>query len=322
MNTKIASRLFIIILVVLIFGLLLFVGRKGYYLLLAQPPGVGGPPSGVGNFASLNATYVVIQPNASLTNEVLTTQLSTDLIADSAGRDLGSFLIPWDDIFGAFGRFSAVITSQISSISSLIVSSGGVNQHILLNPSGTGRVKISGDSLVVATLSSDPTGENGQIYYDSTLNKFKFFENGIFRTIPQAQPSGKLLQASFDSSDSALNLNQNQSGIVPGMTITMTTGNNNIELNFTLVVRSNGPGGPATLRSNYFFVVDGVDVGSAYPFTVTNAGNESSPVSTYTATLMRPISTGTHTFQVRASAGGNHTLEVGSGLLIVKEIAP
>lgn len=204
----------------------------------------------------------------------------------------------------------------------LTISSGGTNQNILLNPSGTGKVKAGGNSIVVAPLPTNPaTPENGLIFYDTATNQFKFFENGSFRTIPQAQPSGKLLQASFDSSEFVLSLNPNQPSIVPGITITMTTGNSNVELNFTMRVRSNAGGGPATLKSDHAFVVDGIDVRS-YPFTVTNAGNETSPVSTYTATFMMPISAGTHTFQVRAHAGGNHTLEVlDQSILTVKEIA-
>lgn len=38
-----------------------------------------------------------------------------------------------------------------------------------------------GGKLVVNTETSDPTGENGQIIYNSTTNKFRVYENGAWR---------------------------------------------------------------------------------------------------------------------------------------------
>ena len=265
--------------------------------------------------APADAKYVVTQPNPDLTDEVLTTEITTDLIASSLSRprNLGSSNVPWNSVFGLTGRFTDLFANSLTSL--------GTNQNINLTPLGTGKVLVGGGSLRVGQLSSDPSNpENGLIYYDSTLGKFKFFENGVFKTIPENQP-GKLLQVRFDSSESVLYLNQNQSGIIPDMSVVTTTGNNNVKLTFTLRVRSlSNSGAPSTLRSNYAFTIDGTDIRS-YPFTVTNGGNESNPVDTYTAVFVTPISGGNHTFQVRAFAGGNHSLEVlDQSMLVVEEV--
>jgi len=46
------------------------------------------------------------------------------------------------------------------------------------------KVKIpSGGKLVVDSYSSDPTAENGRIYYNTTSNKLKVCENGTWKTI-------------------------------------------------------------------------------------------------------------------------------------------
>ena len=264
--------------------------------------------------APVDASYVVTQPNQDLTNEVLTTEITTDLIASSLSRprNLGSSSVPWNSVFGLTGRFTDLFANSLTS--------PGTNQNINLTPLGIGKVLVGGNSLRVGQLSSDPSNpENGLIYYDSSLGKFKFFENGVFKTIPESQ-TNKLLQVRFDSSESVFNLTPNQSGIIPDMSIATTTGNNYAKLTFTLRVRSIGSGSPNTLRSGYAFVVDGVEVRS-YPFTVTNVGNESSPVDTYTAVFITPISAGTHNFQVRAFAGNNHSLEVlDQSILMLEEV--
>lgn len=267
--------------------------------------------------APVDASYVVTQPNQDLTNEVLTTEITTDLIASSLSRprNLGSSSVPWNSVFGLTGRFTDLFANSLTS--------NGVNQNINLTPSGNGKVLVGGSSLRVSQLSSDPANpENGLIYYDSTLNKLKFFEDGAFKTIPQPSQPGKLVQALFDSSEDSLFLSPNQSAIIPGINIVTTTGNNNIKLSFTVGIRASVSTAPDVARSTFAFMVDGVDQ-KPYSFSTTTGGNDQSPVSTYTAVFMRPIPAGTHTFQIRAFAGGNHTLQVGDGsMLVVEEILP
>lgn len=46
------------------------------------------------------------------------------------------------------------------------------------------KVTIPSDGfLVVDSQSSDPTGTNGRIYYNTTSNKFKVYEGGAWKTI-------------------------------------------------------------------------------------------------------------------------------------------
>lgn len=151
---------------------------------------MGGPP-GIGQFAPIDAFYVLTQASSGLSNSVLTTKLTTDLIASTSGKNLGSSLAPWDNVFGLIGRFTQIISSQIGSLGSLAISSGGTNQNISLQPSGAGKVTIGGDSLIVASLASDPatsSSQAGQIYFNTTINKFRGFNGTNWQTFVQTAP--------------------------------------------------------------------------------------------------------------------------------------
>lgn len=46
------------------------------------------------------------------------------------------------------------------------------------------KIKVPSDGkLVVDSRSSDPTAENGRIYYNTTTNKYKVCENSVWKTI-------------------------------------------------------------------------------------------------------------------------------------------
>ncbi len=131
------------------------------------------------SFAPNSAKYVVTQSDPDLTSEVLTTQLTTDLIASSSTSNLGSSNKPWSNIYGAFGRFTEAITGKIST--------EGTNQSLFLSPNGIGRVVIGGDSLVVASKSSNPaTSRVGQVYFDTTLKEFRGYNGTSWRSLNSA----------------------------------------------------------------------------------------------------------------------------------------
>ncbi len=64
------------------------------------------------------------------------------------------------------------------------LTAGGTNDNLYLNPSGNGRVVIGGDSIVVASRSSDPTtNRSGQIYFNSSLNEFRGYDGTAWRSL-------------------------------------------------------------------------------------------------------------------------------------------
>ncbi|MEK7151736.1 MAG: glycine-rich domain-containing protein [Patescibacteria group bacterium] len=63
---------------------------------------------------------------------------------------------------------------EVTQVISNTITASGSNQSISLNPTGTGKVLVGGGSIVVASRSSEPSSPvAGQIYFDSTLGKFR-----------------------------------------------------------------------------------------------------------------------------------------------------
>lgn len=155
-------------------------------LSINVPPSKAVPPSAQ-KFAPGDAGYVVTAPHADLANEVLTTGLTTDLIASSSGKNLGSFAKPWTNIFGVLGRFTEIISNTLSA--------DGTNQSISLEPSGTGKVIVGGNSLVLANLADDPAiadSQDGQVYFNTVLNEFRGFDGVSWKSLvptPTLTPS-------------------------------------------------------------------------------------------------------------------------------------
>ena len=73
------------------------------------------------------------------------------------------------NIIYAFGRGGVGVGS--------VVIGGTVNAGFKLDVNGTVRVQ---NSLTLGNLASDPAGANGMIYYNTTTNKFRGFENGAW----------------------------------------------------------------------------------------------------------------------------------------------
>jgi hypothetical protein len=65
-----------------------------------------------------------------------------------------------------------IVTS--TQVTTNTLSAIGTNQSLSLNPTGTGKVMVGGDSLVVTSKSSTPNSPiAGQIYFDSVLGQFR-----------------------------------------------------------------------------------------------------------------------------------------------------
>jgi len=79
-------------------------------------------------------------------------------------------------------RATQVITNTISAT--------GTNQSLALNPTDTGKVIIGGDSIVVASKSSEPSSPKiGQFYFDSSLGKFRGYNGSSWVTFLEATPT-------------------------------------------------------------------------------------------------------------------------------------
>jgi len=98
------------------------------------------------------------------------------------------------------GNYNTIIGSQVTGLTSslsnnVIIADGAGTQRIRvfstgnvsianttdsgykLDVSGTGRYS---NELTLGNLASDPTGANGMIYYNTTTNKFRGYENGAW----------------------------------------------------------------------------------------------------------------------------------------------
>lgn len=74
-------------------------------------------------------------------------------------------------------------TVKANQVVTNTVSATGTNQSLFLNPTGTGELVVGGDSIVVASKSSAPTGpRTGQIYFDTTLGKFRGYNGSNWVT--------------------------------------------------------------------------------------------------------------------------------------------
>ena len=171
------------------------------------PFSYSAPPETAGvKFAPRFAKYLVTQLDPDLTSEVLTTQLTTDLIASSSGSNLGSLIKPWHTVFAVFGKFTEVVSN--------ILSASGTDQSIFINPSGSGRVIIGGDSLVVAPRPNDPaTGQAGQIYFNTTLGEFRGFNGTSWQSLSFKSVDDRSIDLESNSSQHLSITNANQTGL-------------------------------------------------------------------------------------------------------------
>lgn len=79
--------------------------------------------------------------------------------------------------------FVLITNTNILSSLAMSLNAGGTNENLYLNPTGNGHVAVGGDSIVVASRSSDPTaGHVGQIYFNTSTNKFVGFDGTAWRT--------------------------------------------------------------------------------------------------------------------------------------------
>ena len=84
-----------------------------------------------------------------------------------------------------------VTATQVTTNS--VVASGS-NQSISLNPTGTGKVLIGGESLVVARLTGDPASPStGQIYFDTTHHKFRGYDGISWGNFQLNKPTAAIL---------------------------------------------------------------------------------------------------------------------------------
>ncbi len=98
---------------------------------------------------------------------------------------------------------------KATKVTTNTISATGTNQSLSLSATGTGKVLIGGDSIVVASKSSEPSSPKaGQIYFDTTLGKFRGY-NGIawtnFATEATALPVKLLVVAGGGAGGGASN---------------------------------------------------------------------------------------------------------------------
>jgi hypothetical protein len=81
----------------------------------------------------------------------------------------------------ATGNISSTATGNIISTATGNIISTATGVVAFSGESSVFYIKDNG--VVLPNLSSEPTGENGAIYYSTTLNKFRLYENGAWRDL-------------------------------------------------------------------------------------------------------------------------------------------
>ncbi|MFZ2202478.1 MAG: hypothetical protein WAV56_03715, partial [Microgenomates group bacterium] len=89
---------------------------------------------------------------------------------------------------GAGAAAKTVVLGSTDTTSTTTIQSGSGNINLLANGTATGNVQVGDggaasatpDLLVLDTGSAEPTGTNGAMYYNTTTNKFRCYQNGAW----------------------------------------------------------------------------------------------------------------------------------------------
>ena len=135
----------------------------------------------LGSVTSDIQTQLNAKANTALSN-LASTAVNTDILpAADLTHDLGSASL----------RFDAVFTEEIN---------GGTGD-ITLNPSATGRSLIQGQAVQLSDgASSDPTGSTKDIYYNTTSNKYRFYNGTSWQDLGSGGGDGDPVAAGYYSS--------------------------------------------------------------------------------------------------------------------------
>jgi hypothetical protein len=85
-------------------------------------------------------------------------------------------------------KYETVSNSEFKS-NELLVDSLGLSFRYEIPTGTTGRedtTKINANGVVLPSISTEPTGENGSMYYSTSLNKFRVYENGSYQNAVSA----------------------------------------------------------------------------------------------------------------------------------------
>lgn len=133
------------------------------------------PRGGTGNSSFVTGS-VLFADGASISED------NSNLFWDNTNKRLG---VGTNSPLYALDVNGGVKATQVTTNT---VSATGTNQSISLNPTGTGKVLVGGDSLVVASKSSVPSSPvAGQIYFDSALGKFRGYDGPLGLILAQHQ---------------------------------------------------------------------------------------------------------------------------------------
>lgn len=93
-------------------------------------------------------------------------------------------------------------TVEATQVSTNTIVASGSNQSLSLTPTGTGKVLVGGESLVVARLTSQPaSASTGQIYFDRNTNQFKGYDGTNWVNLnPTGLNNGLVSYWKFDES--------------------------------------------------------------------------------------------------------------------------
>lgn len=166
--------------------------------------------AGAGTIATTNSTLtlssgtgdinvgVSTQQNISIGNTVGTT--TVNIAAGGQGSiNIGTNAVPNAINIGTGAAGKAVTLGSTNSTSSATIQSGTGGINFIAGPtSSSTNVRIGNsatatpDLLVLDNGTADPTGINGGMYYNTTSNKFKCFENSAWRNCTGSQPQETL----------------------------------------------------------------------------------------------------------------------------------
>ena len=231
-----------------------------------------------------------------------------NISSGTGGINIGTGAVAKTISIGTGAAANTLVIGSTNTTSATTIQSGtgnitfrvdGTNSsgQVIIGNSGT----TAPDLLVLDNGTTDPTGTNGAMYYNTGLNKFRCYENGVWTNCVRA---GSNLQhvVSYPTSDADFNIGTGTSTVAT-VSVTPATATGDVYVRASVnVVSGSGTDQVLTLTLKNGTCAGGTTV-TTNTFTVTNGNNVVAGTYETSGVLVNP-GTSAITFNLCASATG------------------